>query len=66
MKQFAYAIPFLIPLSMMPGSALANDSTYTDLDTDHCTALLPEDTEGGSVSLRCKGFKNNAVYFQGR
>jgi hypothetical protein len=64
MKQFAYAIPFLIPLSMMPGSALANDSTYTDLDTDHCTALLPEDTEGGSVSLRCKGFKNNAVYFK--
>ena len=64
MKQFAYAIPFLIPLSMMPGSALANDSTYTDLDTDHCTALLPEDTEGGSVSLRCKGLKDYAVYFK--
>jgi hypothetical protein len=64
MKQFAYAMPFLIPLSMMPGSALANDSAYTDLDTDHCTALLPEDTEGGSVSLRCKGLKDYAVYFK--
>lgn len=64
MKQLAYAIPFLIPLCMVPGAALANDSTYTDLDTDHCKALLPEDTEGGSVSLRCKGYKDNAVYFK--
>ncbi|URK86841.1 hypothetical protein LP421_22350 [Rhizobium sp. RCAM05350] len=62
MKQFAYVIPFLIPLSMAP--ALANDSTYSDLDTDHCKSLLPEDTEGGGISLRCKGFKDYAVYFK--
>jgi hypothetical protein len=62
MKQFAYVISFLIPLSMAP--ALANDSAYSDLDTDHCTSLLPEDTEGGGISLRCKGFKDYAVYFK--
>jgi hypothetical protein len=64
MKQLTYAIPLLIPLFMASGFAFANDSTYTDLDTDHCKALLPEDKEGGSVSLRCKGFKDYAVYFK--
>lgn len=64
MKQFAYAIPFLMPFSMAAGPAHANDSAYTDLDTDHCKALLPEDTESGSVSLRCRGFKDYAVYFK--
>ncbi|WP_426128042.1 hypothetical protein [Pararhizobium sp. PWRC1-1] len=62
MKQFAYAIPFLLLLSMAP--ALANNSTYTDLDTDHCKSLLPEDTEGGSISLQCKGLEDYAVYFK--
>ena len=64
MRHFAYAIPFLIPLPMAPGAALASDSAYTDLDTDHCKSLLPEDIEGGSISLRCKGFKDYAVYFK--
>jgi hypothetical protein len=64
MRWFAYAIPLLIPLSMPAGPARANDSAYTDLDTDHCETLLPEDTEGGSISLRCNGFKGYAVYFK--
>lgn len=64
MKQFAYAIPFLMPLSIAAGPAHANDSAYTDLDTDRCKALWPEDTESGGVSLRCKGLKEYAVYFK--
>lgn len=64
MKQFAYAIPFLMPFSMAAGPAHANDSAYTDLDTDHCKTLWPEDTESSGVSLRCKGLKEYAVYFK--
>ncbi|WP_426240389.1 hypothetical protein [Pararhizobium sp. DWP1-1-3] len=64
MKPFAYAMPFLILVPIVASPSLANDSTYTDLDTDRCKPLLPEDTEGGSLSLRCKGFKDHAVYFK--
>ncbi|MBP1858476.1 hypothetical protein [Rhizobium herbae] len=64
MKPFAYSIAFLVLLSMTPTVVLANDSVYTDLDTDHCKTLSPEDEEGGGISLRCKGFKDYDVYFK--
>lgn len=64
MKQIACAVPLMLALLATPVPVLANDSVYTDLDTSHCKALVPEDTESGSVSLRCKGYKDNAVYFK--
>lgn len=58
------AVPLLTVLLMAPDTVSANDSIYTDLDTDHCQTLSPEDEEGGGISLRCKGFKDYAVYYK--
>ncbi len=57
-------IPLILLLAMTPVAASANDSTYTDLDTDHCKTLSPEDSEGGGISLQCKGLPDYAVYFK--
>ena len=64
MKPFAYAIPFLIPLLMAAGPALATDSAYTDLDTDHCQNLSGEDEPGSGIVLRCKGYADYPVYYK--
>jgi len=56
--------PLVLLLAAAPVAAHANDSTYTDLDTDHCKTLSEEDSEGGGISLQCKGFKDYPVYFK--
>jgi hypothetical protein len=58
----ARTISLILLLALAP-AARANDSTYTDLDTDHCKTLSQEDTEGGGISLQCKGLTGYAVYF---
>jgi hypothetical protein len=58
---------FLIaPLVLMSAiaPAAANDSSYTDLDTDHCKTIGPEEEEGGGISLLCKGLKDYPVTFK--
>lgn len=53
-----------IPLLMTtPLAAQANDSVYTDLDTDHCKKLSADDEPGGIV-LMCKGYTNHPVYYK--
>ncbi|WP_428426529.1 hypothetical protein [Pararhizobium sp.] len=64
MKPFAYAIRFLIPLSMGTGPALANNSAYTDLNTDHCKKLSTGDEPGGGIVLMCKGYRDHPVYYK--
>ncbi|WP_349436200.1 hypothetical protein [Pararhizobium sp. A13] len=64
MISHAGTIPLILLLAAAPSAARANDSTYTDLDTDHCKTLSPEDAEGGGISLQCKGLKDYAVYFK--
>ncbi len=58
---------FLIASLLLTATALpatANDSTYTDLDTDHCKTIGPEDEEGGGITLLCKGLKDYPVTFK--
>ena len=64
MKPFACAIPFLIPLSMAAGAALANNSVYTNLDTDHCRKLSAGDEPGGGIVLMCQGYADHPVYYK--
>ncbi len=46
---------------VLPTSASANESVYTDLDLDKCQTLA-EDPMG--VSLKCKGYRGEPVYFK--
>ena len=49
-------------LASTPASAQSPaDSTYTDLDTDHCQ-VLSQVEEGESVSWLCPGFRTFPVY----
>ena len=44
----------------------ANESVYTDLDTDHCQSVAKPDANDGPadfVSLRCKGYRDYPVYY---
>lgn len=52
-----------VVVSFAPGHAGANDSVYTDLDTNGCTTLS-KDEEGGGIVMRCKGLTNYPVYFK--
>lgn len=64
MISHARTIPLILLMALTPAAARANDSSYTNLDTDHCKTLSPEDVEGGSISLQCKGLVDYAVYFK--
>jgi len=64
MISHAGTIPLILLLAAAPSAARANDSTYTDFDTDHCKTLSPEDAEGGGISLQCKGLMDYAVYYK--
>ncbi|WP_438751483.1 hypothetical protein [Pararhizobium sp. O133] len=57
---------FLIASLLLTGTspALANESTYTDLDTDHCKTIGPEKEEGGGITLLCKGLEDYPVTFK--
>jgi hypothetical protein len=44
-------------------AALANESTYTERNLDACETLSETD-EGPSVTLKCAGYKDLAVYFK--
>jgi hypothetical protein len=50
-----------IAVPVRPEAAKANDSVYTDLDLDNCQTLA-EDQMG--VSLKCKGYEGEPVYFK--
>ncbi len=50
-----------LAIAALPKAILANDSVYTDLDLDNCQTLA-EDPMG--VSLKCKGYRGEPVYFK--
>lgn len=50
-----------LAIAALPKTILANDSAYTDLDLDNCQTLA-EDPMG--VSLKCKGYRGEPVYFK--
>nr|WP_246085173.1 hypothetical protein [Rhizobium glycinendophyticum] len=50
-----------IAVLVLPEAARANDSVYTDLDLDQCQTLA-EDQMG--VSLKCRGYRGEPVYFK--
>lgn len=50
-----------LAIAALPKNILANDSVYTDLDLDNCQTLA-EDPMG--VSLKCKGYRGEPVYFK--
>lgn len=50
-----------LAIAALPKTILANDSVYTDLDLDNCQTLA-EDPMG--VSLKCKGYRGEPVYFK--
>ncbi|MDH4441380.1 MAG: hypothetical protein QE284_13450 [Rhizobium sp.] len=54
-------IMLTVACHIVPKSASANDSLYTDLDLDKCETLS-EDPMG--VSLKCKGYQDYPVYFK--
>ena len=57
-------IPLILLLAMTPVAAWANDSTYTDLDTDHCKTLSPEDVRRRRHFASMQGLPDYAVYFK--
>lgn len=61
MKSFSFAPPVvLVALCALPQGALANDSTYTDLDLDKCKTVASDDM--GAIML-CRGYRDYDVHF---
>jgi hypothetical protein len=63
MMTHACVFPLVLLLAAAPVAAHANDSTYTDLDTDRCKTLSQEE-EGASIVLECKGLKDQPVIYK--
>ncbi len=47
----------------LPAVGHAAESAYTDLDIDACTVLSRQEEEGGSVEMRCPGYRDVPVFF---
>jgi hypothetical protein len=50
----------------LPLAALAAQSVYTDVDTDHCTTVAQlgeDDGPGDLISLKCKGYREYPLYY---
>jgi hypothetical protein len=54
----------LIAILLAPVPGHANDSAYTDLDTDRCERLSPDNAEGGFILLKCRGWEDHPVYLK--
>ena len=59
--RLALATCLILSATALPVSA--NDSVYTDLDTDRCKKLSVDEESGGIV-LECKGLKGHPVIFK--
>ncbi|CAN7327522.1 hypothetical protein LJR030_003362 [Rhizobium sp. LjRoot30] len=51
-------------LTLAATAAGANESSYTDMNTDKCKTLSRNEEESGSVSLKCRGLDGYPVYFK--
>lgn len=54
-------------LAAMPMAAHAADSAYTPFSLDNCEDLIkanPEEPGGDFISVRCKGYKDNAIIYK--
>lgn len=54
----------LAMLTLSAATAGANESSYTDMNTDRCNTLSSNEEEGSSVSLKCRGLDGYPVYFK--
>ncbi|MEN3792220.1 hypothetical protein [Fulvimarina sp. MAC3] len=62
LRETRFLLTGLIIATTFPAVAAANDSTYTKIDFDACETLFFSD-EGGSVSLKCPGYRGIPVYY---
>ena len=52
----------LLVATAFPAAAAQNESAYTKIDFDTCETLSSSE-EGGSVSLRCPGYRGIPIYY---
>lgn len=64
MKKHVCILASIALMTAVPHTARANDSVYTDLDTDHCKTLSTADEPGGGIVLMCKGNTDYPVYYK--